>query len=398
MFEGISSTLEFQMSLLLFTALAGYLIASKINHSAIIGEILVGILIGPSLLGLITYTEFVRSFAQLGAVVLLFVIGLEFKIKDVFNPKYGVIAFIGVIVPWVCGFLLADLFGYDFASAVFVGTALTATSIAITANVLREMGKLKSEAAKAIIGAAVIDDILGLLFLSFSMQIVKESIDFLPLLLIIIASVVFIILGAYIGYTFISRIIEKLDCTKLAKKFPETVFIFAIMVAFFYAMIAEAIGLSAIVGAFLAGVSLEGVTILHSKNYKEGAEYLQIIFASIFFVSLGILADFHSLTLQIIWFLVALTFVAFITKLVGCYAGARLGKMTHKDSMIVGIGMAPRGEVAMIVALIGLNLMIIKQDIYISLILMSLLTTVIAPMLLKYAYRKPVISAKTFSK
>ena len=398
MFEGISSTLEFQMSLLLFTALAGYLIASKINQSAIIGEILVGILIGPSLLGLITYTEFVRSFAQLGAVVLLFVIGLEFKIKDVFNPKYGVIAFIGVIVPWVCGFLLADLFGYDFASAVFVGTALTATSIAITANVLREMGKLKSEAAKAIIGAAVIDDILGLLFLSFSMQIVKESIDFLPLLLIIIASVVFIILGAYIGYTFISRIIEKLDCTKLAKKFPETVFIFAIMVAFFYAMIAEAIGLSAIVGAFLAGVSLEGVTILHSKNYKEGAEYLQIIFASIFFVSLGILADFHSLTLQIIWFLVALTFVAFITKLVGCYAGARLGKMTHKDSMIVGIGMAPRGEVAMIVALIGLNLMIIKQDIYISLILMSLLTTVIAPMLLKYAYRKPVISAKTFSK
>jgi Kef-type K+ transport system membrane component KefB len=379
-------------------ALAGYLIASKINQSAIIGEILVGILIGPSLLGLITYTEFVRSFAQLGAVVLLFVIGLEFKIKDVFNPKYGVIAFIGVIVPWVCGFLLADLFGYDFASSVFVGTALTATSIAITANVLREMGKLKSEAAKAIIGAAVIDDILGLLFLSFSMQIAKESIDFLPLLLIIIASVVFIILGAYIGYTFLSRLIEKLDCTKLAKKFPETVFIFAIMIAFFYAMIAEAIGLSAIVGAFLAGVSLEGVTILHSKNYKEGAEYLQIIFASIFFVSLGILADFHSLTLQIIWFIVALTFVAFITKLVGCYAGARLGKMNHKDSMIVGIGMAPRGEVAMIVALIGLNLMIIKQDIYISVILMSLLTTVIAPILLKYAYRKPEISAKTFSK
>jgi len=384
MFEGLSSTLEFQMSLLLFMALAGYLIASKINQSAIIGEILVGILIGPSLLGLITYTEFVRSFAQLGAVVLLFVIGLEFKIKEIFNPKYGVIALIGVIVPWVCGFFLADLFGYNFTSAVFVGTALTATSIAITANVLKEMGKLRSEAAKAIIGAAVIDDILGLLFLSFSMQVVKGSLEVLPLLLIIVGSLVFIVLGAYIGYTFLSRMIEKIDCTKIARKFPETVFIFTIMIAFFYAMIAEAIGLSAIVGAFLAGVSLEGVTIWHSKDYKEGGDYLRIIFASIFFVSLGILADFRSLSLQIVWFIIALTFVAFFTKYLGCYVGARLGKLSHKVSSMVGVGMIPRGEVAMIVALIGLNLTVIEQDIYVSLILMSLLTTVLVPPILRY--------------
>lgn len=149
-------------------------------------------------------------------------------------------------------------------------------------------------------------------------------------------------------------------------------------------MIAEAIGLSAIVGAFLAGVSLEGVMIWHSKNYKEGAEYLQIIFASIFFVSLGILADFRSLSFQVIWFVIVLTFVAFITKYIGCYIGARLGKLSHKVSSTVGVGMVPRGEVAMIVALIGLNLTTIKQDIYVSLIIMSLLTTVIVPMILKY--------------
>lgn len=384
MFDQITTTLEFQMSLLLFTALAGYIIASKINQSAIIGEILVGILIGPSLLSLITYTEFVRSFAQMGAIVLLFVIGLEFKIKEIFNPKYGVIAFIGVIVPWICGFFLADLFGYNFANAVFVGTALTATSIAITANVLKEMGKLQSEAAKAIIGAAVIDDILGLLFLSFSMQLVKGSIEVLSLIGIIAGSAVFIVLGAYIGYTFLSRMIEKLDCTKLARKFPETIFIFTIMIAFFYAMISEAIGLSAIVGAFLAGVSLEGVTIWHCKDYKEGAEYLRIIFASIFFVSLGILADFRSLSLQVVWFIVALTLVAFITKYMGCYIGARLGKLSHKVSSMVGAGMIPRGEVAMIVALIGLNLAVIEQDIYVSIILMSLLTTVLVPPILRH--------------
>jgi Kef-type K+ transport system membrane component KefB len=194
----------------------------------------------------------------MGAIVLLFVIGLEFKIKDIFNLKYGIIALIGVIVPWIGGFFLANYFGYDFANSVFVGTALTATSIAITANVLKEMGKLQSEAAKAIIGAAVIDDILGLLFLSVSMQIVKGSVEVLPILLVIVGSAVFIILGAYIGYTFLSRMIEKIDCTKLARRFPETVFIFTIMIAFLYAMIAEAIGLSAIVGAFFSRSFVRG--------------------------------------------------------------------------------------------------------------------------------------------
>ena len=137
MAEALTSTIEFQMSLLLFVALAGYLLASRINQSAVIGEILVGLLIGPSLLGLITYTDFVRSVAHLGAVILLFVIGLEFRLKDIFNFKYSVIALVGVIVPWIGGYYLARLFGYEFGSAVFVGTALTATSIAITANVLR---------------------------------------------------------------------------------------------------------------------------------------------------------------------------------------------------------------------------------------------------------------------
>ncbi|MBE3136170.1 MAG: cation:proton antiporter [Thermoplasmata archaeon] len=122
MFEGLVSTIEFQLSLLLFVALAGYLIASKINQSAIVWEILVGIVIGPSLLGLITYTESVQSFAQVGAVVLLFVVGLEFKIKDIFNVKYGIIALIGVIIPWIGGFFLANFFGFDFISSVFVGT------------------------------------------------------------------------------------------------------------------------------------------------------------------------------------------------------------------------------------------------------------------------------------
>lgn len=377
------TTIEFQFSLLLFVALAGYIIASKFNQSAIIWEILLGIIIGPSLLGLITYTESVQSFAQLGAVVLLFVVGLEFNIKDIFNIKYGIIALIGVIVPWIGGYFLAIIFGFNFISSVFVGTALTATSVAITANVLKEMGKLQTEAAKAIIGAAVIDDILGLLVLSFSIQMASENVSIIPLVLIIIEAALFMVIGAYIGHTFLSRLLEKFDSTKLAGKFPETVFILAMVIAFFYAMIAEIIGLSAIVGSFLAGVALTSVIIKRGKNFKEGAEYLQIIFATIFFVSLGILANLHQLTLPILWFLILLTIIAFLTKIVGCYLGARIGKMTHRTSLAIGMGMAPRGEVAMIVALIGLNLGIIQQDIYVSIILMSLLTTVFVPIFLR---------------
>ena len=147
-FEGIVTSIEFQLSLLLFVALAGYIIASKINQSAIVWEILIGIVIGPSLLGLITYTESVQSFAQLGAVVLLFVIGLEFKIKDVFNVKYGIIALIGVIVPWIGGYFLAEFFGFNFISSVFVGTALTATSVAITANVYEKWENYKPKRQK----------------------------------------------------------------------------------------------------------------------------------------------------------------------------------------------------------------------------------------------------------
>jgi len=389
MLEELTSTIEFQMSLLLFVALAGYLLASKINQSAVIGEILVGLLIGPSLLGWITYTDFVKSIAHLGAVILLFVIGLEFKLKDIFNLKYLIIALVGVIVPWIGGFYIAKLFGYEFGSAVFVGTALTATSIAITANVLREMGKLQTDAAKAIIGAAVIDDVLSLLALSLSEQIVSGTISLASISLVFINALAFLVIGSYIGHKFLSRLVAKVDNTNIAKKFPEFVFIFAMMIAFLYAMIAELIHLSAIVGSFIAGVSLSSIVLRHSKDYKEGAEYLHIIFASIFFVSLGILADFHALTLSVVWFLIALTVVAVLTKVIGCYIPAKLQGMSHKDASIVGFGMSPRGEVAMIVALIGLNAGLIKQDIYVSLVLMSLLTTIITPIVLRnWIYKK----------
>jgi Kef-type K+ transport system membrane component KefB len=381
--ESILASTEFQMSLLMFVALAGYLIAYRINQSAVVGIILAGIIVGPSLLGLVTYTDFVSTLANLGAVVLLFTIGLEFNIKDIVKIRYFVIALFGIIVPATIGFFLASLFNYDFKASVFIGTALTATSIAITANVLREMGKLQTETAKAIIGAAVIDDVLALLALSVSEGLVSEEFSSISLLITAAKAIGFIIIGVLIGKILLGRLIVRLDKTKIATKYPESIFIFAIMVAFLYAMAAEFVGLSAIVGSFLAGASFAGVKLIRGMVFREGAEHLQIIFAAIFFVSLGVIMDLHVVTLHLLWFVLALSVVAILTKVIGCGLPALFQRMSFRDSLIIGTGMVPRGEVAMIVALIGLNQNFINQSTYSALILMSLLTTIIPPLILK---------------
>ncbi|MDP2749436.1 MAG: cation:proton antiporter [Nanoarchaeota archaeon] len=384
----ILSSIEFQMSLLLFVALAGYLAASRFNQSAVIGEILVGIIIGPSILGLITYTDFVKSIATMGAVVLLFVIGMEFKLKEIFNGKYGLIAFFGVILPWIAGYYLAKGFGFDFPSAVFVAAALTATSVAITAQVLKELNLLKEDFAKAIIGAAVIDDILGIMSLSMSKGLATGSLSLGYVGIIFLKAIAFLVIGYLIGQFLLRNLIMKTDETKIAKRYPEFVFIFAMMIAFLYAMFAEMIGLSAIIGSFIAGVCLGSMVLKNSRHFQEGSEFLVIILASVFFVSLGILANIRELTLSTIVFMAVLTIVAIATKLIGCGVSAKMVGMKTRSALIIGVGMAPRGEVAMIIALIGLNQGIIGQNIYVSLVMMSLITTIITPIALKYVLGK----------
>ena len=389
----IFSTIEFQMSLLLFVALAGYMIASRINQSAVVGIILAGILVGPGVLGVITYTDFVSNLAHFGAIVLLFTIGLHFKLKDIMKMKYFWIALAGIILPWIAGYFIGKLFGFTFGSSIFIGTALTATSIAITANVLKEMNKLDSEVAKAIIGAAVIDDVLSLLALSVSEQIVSGTLSSILIWTTLLKAGLFIFIFVILGNIFTNKIIAKLDNSLIAKKYPEFVFIFAMMLAFIYAMTAQIIGLSAIVGAFLAGVAMEGVGLTHSKSFREGSEYLHIIFASIFFISLGILVDIKTLDLNLAWFILVLTLIAVITKVIACGIPALLQGSSLNDSLVIGFGMVPRGEVAMIIALIGLNSGLIKQDIYVALVLMSLLTTIITPIVLRnWFYKKSTLN------
>ncbi|HEY9595540.1 MAG TPA: cation:proton antiporter, partial [Spirochaetia bacterium] len=387
----ILSLVEFQMSALLFVALAGYLAASLVNQSVVIGEILVGLLMGPSVLGIITYTDFVGSIAHLGAIILLFVVGLEFRLEDIAKPWYLLIAACGVVVPWVMGYLVSLAFGFPFGSAVFIGTALTATSIAITANVLKEMGRLGSGPGRAIIGAAVIDDVLSLLALGVGNGLVTGDLSVGALAIVLAKALAFLGVGAALGHFGLRRLLIVIDGSRFTRRHPEVTFIFATMLAFLYAVGAELMGLSAIVGAFIAGASLAGVKLANGRDLYKGSESLMIIFSSVFFVSLGVLADVRTIDTRLLVFTLVLTVVAFVSKLIGCGGVALLRRRgPHdgprdrlRDATVIGVGMAPRGEVAMIVALIGLDKGIIGQEVYVSIILMSLLTTIVAPILLK---------------
>ncbi len=387
--QGVLSSIEFQMSLLMFVALAGYLLAWGINQSAVVGIIIAGVIVGPSLFNLVTYTSFVESLAHLGAVVLLFTIGLEFELKEITRPRYFLIALAGIIVPWAGGYYLAAAFGFDFQASVFIGTAVTATSIAITANVLEEMGKLQTNAAKAIMGAAIIDDVLALLALTISEQLVVGSVAPVAVLGSLGKAVLFLFLGAVPFRMLLRRFMIWFDDTRLVKKFPQAIFIFAMMIAFLYSIGAEAAGLSAVIGSFLAGVAFTSMELKQGAIFHHGSEHLKIIFASIFFISLGVLLDVHAINLHILWFILALTAVSAVTKVIGCGGPSLLFKYNLRDATTIGVGMMPRGEVAMIVALIGLTNKWIGQDVYGAIVTVSLLTTIIPPILLRnWLFRK----------
>jgi Na+:H+ antiporter len=381
-------SIELQMSLLLAVALAGHLISSLVRQPAVVGQILAGLIVGPSVFGWITYTTFVANIAHLGAIVLLFVVGLEFRARELAAVRPFLIAVAGVVVPWLAGFLLARWFGFETSRAMLIGVALSATSIAITADTLRELGRLQSPEARLIIGAAVIDDVLALLALSLVNQVGSGVLEPTMIILLAVKAIAFIAVGAWLGQRLLSQLCEKIDASPLSTRSPEFVFVLGLLTAFVYALVAEHLGLSAIVGAFVAGVVFEGIHVNKSRSVHIGAEYVRAAFGAVFFVSLGVLADLRALNSDTLIFAAALTLAAFFSKFIGCGLTARMTGVRSKDSMIIGIGMAPRGEVAMVIALLALNQGMIQQPTYVALVLMSLFTTLLVPLLLRnWLYR-----------
>lgn len=381
-------SIEFQMSLLLAVALAGHLLSGLVRQPAVVGQILAGLIVGPSVFGWITYTTFVANIAHLGAIVLLFVVGLEFRARELAAVRPFVIAVAGIIVPWLAGYLVARGFGFENDRALLIGVALSATSIAITADALRELGRLQSPEARLIIGAAVIDDVLALLALSMVDQLGSGAIDAVAIALMAIKAILFVGVGAWLGQRLLAPLSDKIDASQLAVRSPEFVFVLGLLTAFVYALVAEYLHLSAIVGAFVAGVVFEGIHVNKSQSVHIGAGYVRAAFGAVFFVSLGVLADLRTLGTETLVFAGALSLVAFFSKFIGCGLSARATGIATRESMIIGVGMAPRGEVAMVIALLALNRGVIEQPAYVALVLMSLITTLVVPILLRnWLYR-----------
>jgi len=387
----------FQMTLLLTVAIASNFLFSRIGQSRIIGQIILGIIIGPSVLGILgsqeTPGEMVQRFAELGAIVLLFMIGLECNMKEIFTKKSVVIAIGGVSIPWIVGFFLAEALLSDpgdsfnkFSQSVFIGAALVATSVAITAGVMKEMGIIKSSVAKTILGAAVIDDILGMIVLSVSIGTAKgDSVDFTSVGMILIAAILFVVLGIYIGSRYLSKLIGIVERRGIKRGMQENGFLLALSLALLYAFISELIGISAIVGAFIAGTSFERMEF--RMKVVNWTTVLEAVFAPIFFLSLGILVNIR-LPLMVWMFAIALTAAAIFSKVAGCGIPAKLLGMSRSEAISIGVGMSPRLEVAMIIALYGLTAGVINNEIYSVIIIMGLLTALFTPSVLRRTMKR----------
>jgi Kef-type K+ transport system membrane component KefB len=403
MFDGIWSNILdhfwFKLSLLLTVALASSFLFARFKQPKIIGQIAIGIVVGPSLLGVITVSDdpgdTAHRLAEFGAIIVLFMVGLECHFREIFTKRSIFIALGGVILPWVCGFFLAELMLPNpgdslqkFAQSVFVGAALVATSVAITAGVMKEMKIIGSEVVKILLGAAIVDDILGMIVLAISSGIaVGGGVELASIFWLVAAAVAFVALGAYLGTKFALRLITTIQRRGERSGIEESGFLLALCFGFLYAVIAEALGISAIVGAFVAGTVLARSEL--KAAFQKHLSVLEWVFAPIFFVSLGVLVDLRNMSVAIWVFALVLTLVAIASKVLGCGIPAKLLGLSSRDSLSIGIGMSPRMEVAMIIALYGLTVGIISNDVYSVIVLMGLLTALVTPSILKRTMREP---------
>lgn len=380
--------------IILFTAkLAGYL-STRIGQPSVFGELLAGVLLGPSLLNLtglpfISDThilEIISELGEIGVMLLMFLAGLELNLKDMAkNTKVAALAgVLGVVVPVGMGFLFGELLGMDLNHSMFLGLSLGATSVSISAQVLIELKLLRSRVGLGLLGAAIFDDVLVILLLSSFIALLSTSGGAASILLVIGKMLLFFGLSVVVGLRVLPRV------TRFVHKLPisQGVTTQAIVVLFLFGIASELIGgMAALTGAFLAGLMfgrtpekslIEGN--LHSISYA--------FFVPIFFISIGLSVDLHSIDMSSIWIIAAISVIAVVGKIVGSGAGALMAKFNPKEALQLGIGMISRGEVGLIIAKIGLDEGYLTNETFSSVIAMILITTVITPPLLRWSFYK----------
>ena len=379
------------IALILMSTKVFGLMTKKINLPQVVGALAAGLVLGPGL-HLVEETEFIKNLSEIGVIVLMFSAGLETDIKEL--KKCGlasfIIALIGVLVPLAGGFGVAYLFNNGeftlptsvFLQNIFIGIILTATSVSITVETLKELGKLSTNAGNAIIGAALIDDILGIIALTVVTSLADPSVEIGKVLLKIL---LFFVCGGLFGVLFHILFVRWTDRTT-AKLHRYNVMSFAFCLLFAYAA-EEFFGVADITGAFLAGVLISTSTkIKYISSRFETLSYM--LLSPVFFASIGLNVKLtkDSFNSSIIIFTLLLLVVAIITKIIGCGIGAKLCRYTTKESIQIGIGMVSRGEVALIVANKGQAVGLMDDRFFAPIVIMVVITTIVTPILLKIAF------------
>lgn len=367
------------------------ILARKFNVPQVVGEIVAGLLIGPSILGLVNQSDFLTYMGEIGVILLMFSAGLGTNLKDLKKTggKAFAIAVVGVVIPLILGTLLYMCFygfskigSLEFYKAVFIGTILTATSVSITVQTLSEMGKLKSPLGTTIVSAAIIDDVIGIIVLAVVVGIGGSG-EGVNISAVVLRNALFFVISGIGGFIFY-KLFKRFD-----KKYEHThrIPILGLALCMTLAYCAEEFfGVADITGAFVAGVILCNI---RDAEYIESKLNINsyMLFGPIFFAGIGIKTNIQGISSVIILFSVCFVIVALISKIIGCSLVAKITKHSWKDSLKVGIGMMTRGEVALIVAQKGLSVGLLDAVYFTPVIILIITSSILTPILLKLLYK-----------
>jgi Kef-type K+ transport system membrane component KefB len=372
-----------QLFAILVAAKLGNEAFRRLGQPTVVGEILGGVVAGPAVLGVYEVNAETRLFAEIGVVLLLFQVGLETRLHELLRvgPTALAVGVLGVILPFAGGFAAAELAGGDLALAIFLAAALTATSVGITSNVLRDLGALQTPSGRIVLGAAVIDDVLAIMILSVASGVAAGSFDIGSIVTLL--GVAFLFIGVVvIGGT---RILARRRSLLTDPAFAETPLLPGMIVMLGLAALASVVGLAAIIGAFLAGM----VVGESSERHALEAEVAPVaaFFTPFFFGFIGAQVDLAGLaSFEAIGLLLGITGLAVGTKFIGAFIGAL--SQGRARALLVGWGMVPRGEVGIVVAGLGLSAGAIDAEIYSVVVGMAIVTTLIVPPLLPTLVRR----------
>lgn len=365
------------------TKLAGQL-SIRLGQPAVLGKLLIGILLGPAMLGWINDSAIFQEFSNLGVLLLMFLAGLETdadQLKANWKPSVAV-AVLGIIIPFISAFGVGSLFGFGFNGSIFLGVLFSATSVSITVQVLKEMGVMQSQEATTILGAAVVDDILVVTLLAFVMSFMGTEASQVSVPLLIAKKILFFLVAFVAGIYLVPKFLQ------LFSKFKVTVPVTAaaLIICFGFAYFGELLGMAGIIGTFLAGL------FISQTPFKEEIEasvdpIANGLFVPFFYVSVGLSISFDGVWSQM-WLLIVCTVIAILSKLLGGYLGARMTGFQSDSAFSIGAGMVSRGEVALIIGTTGLSSGLLAENYYTTIIISVILTTLIAPPILKHFFLK----------